>query len=429
MQLRDYQTDIANKALALLQTYKIAYLSMQVRTGKTITALFTAELYGAKHVLFITKKKAIRSIEDDSEKLAVTYLLAVINYEQLHKFDNEGFDLIIVDEAHSLGQFPIPSERTKLLKNIAAGLPIIYLSGTPSPESFSQLFHQFFVSSFSPFAAYVSFYKWAKDYVQLKKKYLYNREINDYSNADKQKIDEATNHLFISYTQAEAGFEQVIEEEVLTVKMKPGTYWLADRLRKDKVYIGRDGQELLGDTAVKLMNKLHQIYSGTCLFEDGSSNCFDHSKAEFIRDRFAGKKIAVFYKFKAEKEMLNWVFRCKVTEVPEEFATSDSLVFISQIQSGREGINLSTAEALIFLNIDFSYLSYEQGKNRLQSKDRVMAAKVYWIFSDGGIEQKIYERVQNKSDYTTAHYRKDYERSTNPERSNKAPGAIGVASS
>jgi hypothetical protein len=115
--------------------------------------------------------------------------------------------------------------------------------------------------------------------------------------------------------------------------------------------------------------------------------------------------------------------------VPEEFATSDSLVFISQIQSGREGINLSTAEALIFLNIDFSYLSYEQGKNRLQSKDRVMAAKVYWIFSDGGIEQKIYERVQNKSDYTTAHYRKDYERSTNPERSNKAPGAIGVASS
>ena len=58
--LRSYQKDIATKACALLQQYKIAYLSMQVRTGKTLTSLHAVEQYGAKQILFLTKKKADR---------------------------------------------------------------------------------------------------------------------------------------------------------------------------------------------------------------------------------------------------------------------------------------------------------------------------------------------------------------------------------
>ena len=38
MQLRHYQTTISEQALSLLVDFKIAYLAMQVRTGKTITA-------------------------------------------------------------------------------------------------------------------------------------------------------------------------------------------------------------------------------------------------------------------------------------------------------------------------------------------------------------------------------------------------------
>ena len=40
---------------------------MQTRTGKTLTALTAAENYGAKNVLFVTKKKAIDSIVSDYE--------------------------------------------------------------------------------------------------------------------------------------------------------------------------------------------------------------------------------------------------------------------------------------------------------------------------------------------------------------------------
>ncbi|MBO9592765.1 MAG: hypothetical protein J7599_07625 [Niabella sp.] len=409
--LRDYQVQNAAKAVELLSKYNIAYLNMQTRTGKTLTSLKAAADFGAKVVLFVTTKKAIKSVEDDNKVSGFVDMLDVINYEQLHKYVAEGnsiYDLVIVDEAHKNGAFPKPSLRATQLKTICKDLPIIYLSGTPTNESYSQVYHQFFVSSFSPFKEYGSFYKWAKDYVFPKKRYLYNREINDYSHSNEQKIKEAVGHLFISFSQEQAGFKQQIKEEVLNIVMDKKTYWLASKLIKDRVFIGKNGEEIIADTEVKLQNKLHQIYSGSVIAEDGTSVIFDISKASFIRDYFKGKKIAIFYKFSAEGEMLRRAFGSSITESPEHFNATDSSVFISQIQSGREGINLSTADALVMFNIDFASLSYWQARDRIQVLDRKKEALMYWVFAKDGIENKVYERVMEKKDYTLNWFRRDF---------------------
>lgn len=411
MQLRDYQESISTDAAKMLQWLKICYLSMEVRTGKTTTALAAADKYGAKWVLFLTKKKAISSIVADYNALSPSFKLICINYEQIYNLSPDYlFDLIILDEAHGLGQYPTPAERVKELRKLCIDKPIIYLSGTPTPESYSQLFHQFHISSFSPFKEYASFYKWAKDFVTLKKRYFYNREINDYSHADKEKIDALTKHLFISYTQEEAGFEQPVKEAVLKVRMAEGTYRLAEYLRKHRVYVGKDGQELLADTEVKLMNKMHQIYSGTVIAENKEGIVFDRSKASFIKEYFAGKKIGIFYKFQAERTMLICTFGIdRLTEDPAEFNEREDKTFFSQIQSGREGVNLSTADCLVFLNIDYAAVSYWQARARLQAKDRAKEAVIYWVFAEGGIEEKIYRTVQEKKDYTLGYFKKDYQ--------------------
>lgn len=409
MQLRPYQLDLSLQACHLLQKYKIAYLSMQVRTGKTPTALQAAYLYGARHVLFVTKKKAISSIEDDYKSLKPGFKIDITNYEQLHNYTGKKYDLIICDEAHCLGQFPIAAERTKLLRKIAVGLPVIFLSGTPTPESYSQIFHQLFISSFSPFAEYKSFYAWARDgYVKLKFKYVFNRQINDYSHGVQSKIEEKINHLFLSYTQNEAGFTEDVQEQVLKVNMKDATMLLAAKLIKSRVHIGKGGEEILADTEVKLMQKLHQIYSGTVLTETGQAICFDDSKVHFIKHYFQGRKIAIFYKFKAEFTMLLQAFGFQITLSPDEFNNSSDKVFCSQLQSGREGINLSTADCLVMYNIDYSSVSYQQARARIQSKERTKKCLLYWIFSEGGLEEKIYERVINKQDYSTYYFRKDF---------------------
>ena len=408
MKLRDYQVELSDKATLILNKYGLVYLAMEVRTGKTLTALATASKFGAKKILFVTKKKAIDDIIAQGKELGYNLEIYVTNYEQLHNV-NEEFDLIIIDEAHSIGAFPTPSLRAKELKRICNGEPIIYLSGTPTPESFSQLFHQMWVSAFSPFKDYKNFYSWARDYVEVRKKFLYGKQINDYSFAKRELIEEKTHHLFLAYTQEEAGFEALVKENILYVKMEPSTYKFSERLRIDKVVTNKEGQSVLGDKAVKLMNKLHQIFSGTVIVDapEREGKVFDYTKAEFIKQYFAGKKIAIFYKFQAEQMALKWVMG-KCYEDPTEFNNAESGCFVSQIVSGREGVNLSSADALVFYNIDFSATSYWQSRARIQTKDRTKEAQIYWIFSEGGIEDKIYKAVMNKRDYTLQYFKKDF---------------------
>jgi SNF2 family DNA or RNA helicase len=400
IKLRDYQIDIAKRGGLILEKFGLLYLSMEVRCGKTLTALSIAEPYN--NVLFVTKKKAISSIENDYELLNPSYKLTVINYESLHKV-NDNFDLVIVDEAHGLGAFPKPSKRVKDLMPKCRNKPIIYLSGTPSPESFSQLYHQFKISSNSPFYRWPTFYKWANEFVTIERKMIAGNFINDYSNARKDKIDEFCKHLFISYTQQAAGFTNTIQEEVLHVRMKPVTKHLIKTLSKDLVIQGKD-EVILADTPVKLQQKIHQLSSGTIKFESGNTKVIDYSKCEFIKRNFKGQKIAIFYKFKAEFQALKETFPNWTNEI-EEFNNNKESVFLVQILSGREGINLSVADSLIFYNIDFSATSYFQARDRLTSKTRTKDNKVYWLFSIGGIEDKIYKCVKNKSDFTNAHFK------------------------
>jgi hypothetical protein len=411
--LRDYQEQISDKAVELLNAYKLAYLSMQVRTGKTITAMAAAKKFGAKSVLFITKKKAINSIKKDYFSMFNhQFELWVINYESAHKFEYD-FDFVILDEAHCLGQFPKPSLRTKKLKEMIKLKPVIYLSGTPTPESYSQIYHQLWVSSFSPFL-HKTFYDWAKAYVTPQNKYVFNRTIVDYSNADKSKIDAVCGHLFISYTQEQAGFKEDVVEKIHKIRMSDKTYQICKKLKSDKVVRGADGYVILADTEVKMLNKLHQLYSGTCIVEhefteEPKYTELDQSKVEYIFETFKGKKIAIFYKFKSELSMLvNYINKIglKYTISPEDFNANDDLIFLSQFISGREGINLSTADCLICMNIDFSAVTYFQVRARLQTKNRTDPAEVHWIFAEDGIENDIYEVVKRKKTYTLSYFKK-----------------------
>ena len=407
--LRDYQERISNEAVDILKKYGLVYLAVQPRVGKTLTSFAIAFKSDAKSVLFVTKKKAKRDILLQLDESGYKFdLVDVDNYEQLHNY-KPIYDIIIIDEAHNIATYPTPSLRAKELKRICNGKQVVYLSATPSPESFSQLYHQMWVSSFSPFKDYKNFYSWAKDYVDLRQKYLYGKTINDYSAGKQSLIEEKTRHLFIAYTQEEAGFKELVQEKIIYVKMEDATLRFANRLRIDKIVTNKEGASVLADTAVKLMQKLHQIYSGTVIIDEPEmkGKAFDYTKAEYIRDNFKGQKIAIFYKFKAEAMALKWILG-KVYDDPMEFNNADSGIFISQIVSGREGIRLDTADALIMYNIDFSATSYWQSRARIQTKDRVKKAQIYWIFSEGGIEDKIYKAVMDKRDYTLAHFRKDF---------------------
>ena len=177
-------------------------------------------------------------------------------------------------------------------------------------------------------------------------------------------------------------------------------------LHTDKI-LSICGHEILADTAVKEMTKIQQLCGGSVIDEQGEAIIIDYTKAEYIRDNFKSQKIAIYYKFKAEFDILTKILP-NYTSSPEEFQQSTDKVYLGQFVSSREGIRLDTADAILFYGIDFSYLSYEQSKNRIISKERTKEAVLYWIFCEGGIEAKILKAVRNKENYTSSYFAKDY---------------------
>jgi len=405
MKYRDYQIEIIKKATAVVSKSKFVYLSMQVRTGKTLTAMGVANNLNIGRMLFVTKKKAMSSIQEDYNKLNPNYDIVIINYESLHKIQGK-FDLIVLDEAHSMGAYPKPSKRAKQVKDIILiNRPyVILMSGTPTPESFSQMYHQVYSCPNNPFKHHTNFYKFAREYVNVFQKKIGAMPHNDYTQGKETILDEMKPYM-ISYTQKEAGFKVETIEKVLKVKMDFTTYQLIKKLKTDLVIKGKTGEVILADTGVKLMSKIHQMFSGTVKFESGKSLVLDTSKAEFIATQFKNKKLGIFYKFKAEYDALKSVLGDTLTTELEEFKTTDKSIAL-QIVSGREGISLKEADYLVYYNIDFSALSYWQSRDRMTTKDS-RKNYVYWIFADNGIEDKIYKTVSKKKDYTLKHFEKD----------------------
>jgi len=418
MQLRDYQSELVEQTSKILAKFKIVYLTLETRVGKTPVSLVSAQATGKPEILFCTKadennmqsiKKTLRELQEGG---VMTTPVKIVSFDSLHKETWTPERALIVDEAHSFGAYPKPVLRAKMLKAITLCCPVILLSATPTPESCAQIYHQLWACNAHTFSDYASFYKWAKVFVEVKKKFIgAGREANDYSRGKWDLIYPAIEPILISYTKEEAGFNYTsVREIIVQIACPDALKTICKTLRKEKLY-NYGSSEIVADTGASLMSKLHQLYSGTVIDEEGNRLIISRHKIPRIRLLLTvHNKIAIYYKFIAELELLVETFGDRITSDAEAFAGSDSLIFVAQFQSGREGVNLATANALVFFNMDYAFVSYWQTLNRIQSFDRQTEPIAYFLFTEGGIEEKIYHVVKDRKKNFTLSYFKAEER-------------------
>lgn len=406
IKFRDYQKPLIRDGIRILKQNRIVYYAVEMRLGKTLISLETARLLtnGRGDVLFITTKKNIPNAQDDYEKANWGFSLTVINYESLHKVPNINYDVVIIDEAHNMGAFPRKSQRTERVKKYVKKSPAIFLSGTPTPESFSQLYHQLWVTEYSPWKGYKTFYEWARHYVSVYTIRVGSFTKNRYDRADKAKVMKDISHLVVSLSQKQAGFNQEITEKVIRIPMPERLYNIYREIDKEGVYIADKWAIAISGAADKI-NKLSQICGGAIIADNGLQ-ILSKSKALAIKEKFKGRKYAIFYKYQGERHILERVFDGEFTTDPQEFQNTDVKIFLGQIRSIREGVDLKAADCLVFHNIDFSATSYYQARARLQTKDREKPALVYWMFYDKGIENHVYKAVHKKKNFTWAYYKR-----------------------
>lgn len=420
MKLKEYQKSLVEEAINIIHTHSMVYLAMETRTGKTpvsiMAASYIANEIGNPSILFSTKKSAMKSIERTFRELQSDIpelehiSLQIVSMDSLHRVEYEPNRVLIIDEAHGIGAYPKPSKRAISLAGLSRDCIVIYLSATPTPESYSQIYHQLWAarSKSGLIYGYKNFYAWARDYVVVKERRIAaGRVIKDYSGAKEKMIIPYLEQLTVSITQKDAGFRQHhVEEHIYWVPMPVEIAQHIKTIKKERILTVGD-YEITAPTAVTVMSKHHQICSGTVITDSGKAIVVsDHklSKIKFLVTMY--RKLAIFYKYIAEHDALVSVLGDLVTEDPDEFEESDKKVFIGNYLSKREGINLYTADAIVFYNIDFAYVSYVQAKNRIMNMHRDKKAILIWMFTKGGIEPDIYEMVKSKKNYTESYYKK-----------------------
>lgn len=387
-----HQLDIAEQAISVLRKNMIVYLSMQERTGKTLTSILVAEQTKCANILVITKKKAIEGWEQTLKAYPVKKNYLVINYESLHKIVFYP-DLVIIDEAHAnLGAYPKVGKIWKGVFQFTKCLPIIYLSATPSAQTYAQLYHQLKLSTWTPWIKYQSFYSWHKDYGIENIIYLGGRQIKQYNEVKSDKVRADVNHLFISYTRTELGFEHEPNDIIHYIDLKPESRLLYNNLLKDRLVTIND-IDIIADTTMALRTRLHQLEGSTLKTEADNIFLNFNEKIGYIKETWGDiKSLVIFYQYQNELSLLK-----------REFKNATIL----QGTSFAEGVDLSMYETCVVYSMDFSTAKYTQRRARQCNMKRDTPIDFHFLLVKGAISEQVYQTVAiNRTNFVDSYFNK-----------------------
>jgi hypothetical protein len=386
-----YQIELAKQGKSILGEEGIVYLAMEERTGKTLTAILIAEDSPVETVLVVTKKRAKEGWTDTLAQFKHKKKYTVTNYHNVHK--EQKHDLVIVDEAHSyISAFPKPGLLWKNMKKLTGQSPMIYLSATPHAQGLQQLYHQFALSSYSPWVKYPNFYSWFKTFGKPYQIEINGIKMNQYDRCDEELIKGTVEHLFISTTRKELGFEHEPTDKVHYVPMAEDTRWVYNKLLEDNIVELKAGM-LVCDTTSKLRFALHMLEGGVAKLDSLYVVLANDEKVQHILKHFGDREdLVIMYNYKAEETKLN-----------EHFKKARIL----QATSYAEGVDLHSYSDLVVYSQDFSTARHTQRRARQANKKRTTPITVHFLLTKKGISEQVYRTVSvNKKNFVDSVFKR-----------------------
>lgn len=388
MQLFKHQGKASKKIQKKLKKYSVCLLAGEPRSGKTLSFIDASNaLY--ERILIITTKKAMGDIQIALNEYKTTSHFDVINYHSCQKLHHEKYDCVILDEAHNyITGYP---KRSAIWNNVfhftKRCIPIIYSSGTPTPEGYAGLFNMFALSYKSPWKKYKRFTSWHINYGKPYTIRVNGYNIQQYDRTHEDKVKKRIKPLTVTITRKEAGHKYEAKDKLHHIKLSKKQKKIIKMLDTEYVYDKKDFT-ILADTPSKLIQKKHQINGGTVKCEDSKLMIFKNNpKVEYINKHFDTNQCIILAFFKAEQELLSKIF-------PN----------VGSVISNAEGVDYSHFQHMIIFSMSYAAKSYEQVRARqLNIVKRKSKVIVHFLIS--GIDQKIYEAVSNKKDFTASWYK------------------------
>jgi len=381
----EHQIDLAERAYDILRDEMIVYLCCEERTGKTLTAILVAEMSNVQKILVITKKKALDGWFETLEAFKHDKDFTVINYHQALKQTTK-YDLVILDESHNyISAYPKTGKLWKEVKVLTSEVPLIYISATPYAQGPQQLFHQFALSSWSPWNKHSTFYRWFQLYGKPYSLEINGIKIPQYDRVQTEMVLGCVNHLFITATRKELGFEHEPLDNVHPILLSEATRETYNELIQHDLVELSVGM-LVCDTSPKLRTSLHQLEGGTIKMGDERYILANTEKIDYILDMFGdNESLVIMYNYIAEK-----------TKLENHFKKARIL----QATSFAEGVDLHKYRDLVIYSQDFSTARHTQRRARQCNKERKFPIDVHYLLVKDAISAQVYSTVSiNKKNF------------------------------
>lgn len=384
---RPIQIELFKKAIPILREFNLVYLAAQERVGKSLVALMLVKEMGFENVLVVTTKKAKDGWIQFCSGYPIKAKLTFINYESVCKVLHDGYDCFILDEAHKLGGFPKEPKAHTKLKPYTRGKPLIFLSATPSSESYSQLYHQLSLYG----SSFKNFYRWFEYFGVVQTVRVGSLLVKSYKKCDEQKIkNEILNFIFVSADRKQAGISVEPVDEVVYVDVVSSVRDVFRKIKKERMH---EQFNISLDSPSKLIRCLHQLEGGTYKHFGILPDEFLF-KVAYIKNNFdLESRFVIFYEYKKEGELLLSEFKDR------------SNILILQGTSYAEGVDLSDYDFFVVYSMNFSTSKYIQRRARACNFKREKEIVVFYLLVKGGISEHVYKACAiDKVNFTLSYY-------------------------
>jgi len=386
-----HQIKAASEITQVLRTKGLAYLFGEVRSGKTRTMIKVCESSKKKRILVLTKKQAIGGVERELKAVGAKKHYTVTNFEKAAKLTPGDYDFAVIDEAHCIGPRGKPTQRVKAIHALTYELPVLLMSGSPMSESPLSVYHQFWVTKYSPFAEFKTFYKFFAKYGIPCGIPINGRIVEQYKKA-RPELLKFIEPWIVRMTQEDAGIEYKAIDKVHKVHLNSDTLAILETIKEDKV-INLDGHTIAMESDMKERVVLHQLEAGALKLDDG--NIIETSSTEivdYIRDTWGDRpEIAIMAHFHSTKQKIE-------THLPN--------VHVFSSDGHAEGTDLSNYEHFIIVNTGYSGAKHIQRRDRGVNINRSREAVVHHIVCEGQLSEAVYKAVSKKKDFNIQSFRR-----------------------